>query len=313
MIRVNKSCFLLFGVASSISLAIDAVAQNNALVNQIEQQVESLKTQLPTESQDADFQIQQAEFDRLRQQLLETEQSILDGSNTPAIQPGFVADNESGKSPQEEFIETAASESLQDSIPKESFENVKAEIREENIQPIPAKKEFINPESVKVKTLQKELQETRNKLLIAETELERLSAMISSQTQNRETTPTANDQSAVIFSTAKARAKSGNPDATIVTVVTDTASLRTGPSINSTKIMDVDNGQRLAVDDRQGDWFRVSTTSGMRAWVAVGDVAFGPSESSSPSSTIKIKPVSSAQSEEDDRAFALIKNRTATN
>jgi|GEM_PF-5267108 len=313
MIRVNKSCFLLLGVASSISLAIDAVAQNNALVNQIEQQVESLKTQLPTESQDADFQIQQAEFDRLRQQLLETEQSILDGSNTPAIQPGFVADDESEISPQVEFIETAVSESLKDSIPKESFENVKAEIREENIQPILAKKELINPESVKVKTLEKELQETRNKLLIAETELERLSNMISTQNQNRETTPTATDQSAVIFSTAKARAKSGNPDATIVTVVTDTASLRTGPSINSTKIMDVDNGQRLAVDDRQGDWFRVSTTSGMRAWVAVGDVAFGPSESSSPSSTIKIKPVSSAQSEEDDRAFALIKNRNATN
>lgn len=310
MVSFNKTSLLLLGFTSSLCLINGAIAQNSAVVSEIEKQVESLKTQIPSDNQVEAFQIEQAEFDRLRQQLMETEKSILEGA---ASGPDLTSENETTQRSEAktrivdpEFVDTSAS-LLAPETKLESMEQVKAEIKAQKASAKPNKNRTTNGDLDRAKFLEKELQETKNKLLVAETEIERLNSIISSQ--NNPTSQDKDQNTAVIFSTAKARISNGDPDAAIVTVVTDTATLRTAPSETSTKIMEVDNGQRLRVDDRQGDWFRISTSSGMRAWISAGHVAFGPSESSSPSATIKIKPVSNSQQDEDARAFALIKNR----
>jgi len=163
----------------------------------------------------------------------------------------------------------------------------------------------------KLQTLEKELQEVKNKLIVSQTETERLTNVIGNsssraQMNSKTTTP-------IVFGrqngdeTAKQNAKD-RENQSILTVVSDKTYLRTGPSRDNSAIIEVDRGTRLIAQDRQGEWFRVATASGTRAWVQADSVAFGPTRESSPSLTVKIKPaVGEHAIPEEDRAYDLLK------
>ncbi len=68
------------------------------------------------------------------------------------------------------------------------------------------------------------------------------------------------------------------PDMQIVTVTADKVHLRTGPGKENSPLMAVTKGMRLAVETRNGDWFRVMTPNGARAWISSDVVAFGVPE-----------------------------------
>src|SRR5262249_27655693 len=68
----------------------------------------------------------------------------------------------------------------------------------------------------------------------------------------------------------------GEADMPIAPVVLDKASLRTGPGKDNSPLMAVAKNTRLAVETRQGAWYRVIAPTGARAWVAADAIGFGP-------------------------------------
>ncbi|MBX7144683.1 MAG: SH3 domain-containing protein [Oligoflexia bacterium] len=145
----------------------------------------------------------------------------------------------------------------------------------------------------KLLALQKQLSEAQNRLMLSETEVERLSSVIDNR--NRATT---NKLSGVAASTAAAttvtrtvvqtRAPSA-PDMPVITVIADKANLRTGPGAENSPLMAVSKGTRLVVEKREGEWYRVVTPSGTRAWVSAEVVAFGPDALDGPRGALRIK------------------------
>ena len=146
----------------------------------------------------------------------------------------------------------------------------------------------------KVNSLLKELDDTRNRLMIAETQVERLSSII--ETQNRP----GRDQAAGNGSSntrpsyqsnagSKSTREKTTDDMQVATVTADKVHLRTGPGKDNSPLMAVTKGTRLAVETRKGDWYRVVAPSGVRAWVSADVVAFGLPVHSSTSQTSRVK------------------------
>lgn len=78
-------------------------------------------------------------------------------------------------------------------------------------------------------------------------------------------------------------------DTPVATVVSEKANLRTGPGADNSPLMSVTRGTRLVVETKQGDWYRVISPTGTRAWVSSDVVAFGPTSQSSPTRTVRIR------------------------
>ncbi|MDZ4787226.1 MAG: SH3 domain-containing protein [bacterium] len=177
--------------------------------------------------------------------------------------------------------------------------------------------------------LQKELEQVKNKLLISEAEVERLSSMVGSGPKHARLTTKSNQ---LVYSTSEDRSPSKNIDTRkkslndsssglpVLTVIVDKTFLRTGPGKDNSSLMEVQSGTRMNVEDRQGQWFRVKTDNGTRAWIAAEAVAFGSSPESSPSQTVKIKSYMGANagiaegadnSAAEDKAFDLISKHTS--
>lgn len=130
----------------------------------------------------------------------------------------------------------------------------------------------------KMSAIAKELDETRNRLMIAETQVERLSSIIESRGRDI-TTRKSNSLEAPETRPApplyKPRVESSAADMQVATVIVDKAHLRTGPGRENSPLMAITKGTRLAVETRSGDWYRVIAPSGVRAWVSSDVVAFG--------------------------------------
>lgn len=159
----------------------------------------------------------------------------------------------------------------------------------------------------------RELNETKARLMLAETQVERLSSIIEARNdctisqltgetrQRPAPAPAATSRLPVV---PKVESSAEMP---IATVVKKKVYLRTGPGKNNSPLMAVSEGTRLAVETMQGEWYRVITPTGARAWVAAESIAFGnggkiaPARSSSAPSAVE-------QSEED-KAFELLKRR----
>ncbi len=140
-------------------------------------------------------------------------------------------------------------------------------------------------------TLAKQVESLRAKLMVAETEVERLSRTI--EIRNKQVIQQANANSAFVkpaSSSVNARAAMQNhgqtvvrervivkegkaaEDLPVVVVTSDKANLRTGPGQDNSSLMAVTKGNRLVVETKQGGWFRVFTPNGVRAWVSADNV-----------------------------------------
>lgn len=148
--------------------------------------------------------------------------------------------------------------------------------------------------------LLKELDAARRRLVIAETEVERLSSIIEGRSgrsvgaaspENRSQASAAQIQKPLV------------PEMPIATVTVNKANLRTGPGLDNSPLMTVSRGTRLAIETRQGDWYRVITPTGARAWVSGDVIAFGAKDQWAPSQTVR---VGGYDLQAEEAAFALI-------
>ena len=168
------------------------------------------------------------------------------------------------------------------------------------------------------------LDDARRRLMLAETEIERLSSIIEDRRSGRfgvasggsansnvvapvrsQRAPQMVSGQQPIVRSAQQRTGQAAPNAravsaarmpantsgdlAVVTVTAPKANLRSGPGLNHSPLMTVSSGTRLVVERRDGDWYRVVTPNGSRAWVVGSVVTFGASESWSPSSLVQVK------------------------
>jgi Bacterial SH3 domain len=151
----------------------------------------------------------------------------------------------------------------------------------------------------------RELNETKARLMLAETQVERLSSIIEARNDCTISQLTGETRQRPIPATVsrlpvvpKVESSAEMP---IATVVKKKVYLRTGPGKNNSPLMAVSEGTRLAVETMQGEWYRVITPTGARAWVAAESIAFGNGGS--------IAPARSVEQSEEDKAFELLKQR----
>lgn len=168
-----------------------------------------------------------------------------------------------------------------------------------------------------------ELKESKSRLMLAETEVNRLSSIVNpnvkvAYTNKASEQPKASLKSDKLQSNNLQASSELNQikesqrvvpekssDMPIATVVSDKAFLRTGPGKDNSPLMSVRKGTRLAIETRNGEWFRVISPTGTRAWIAAEVLAFGQDYKSGPTRTVKIK----AYDNKIDEAFNLINSK----
>ena len=162
--------------------------------------------------------------------------------------------------------------------------------------------------------LRQQLDDAKRRLLVAETEVERLSNVLTAR--NRSALSTFGGSApALAPAVTESRARLSAPpvtvrpeppqpaaDVPVAQVIVSKAYLRSGPSKDSAPLMSVAKGARLVVETRRGEWYRVITPQGTRAWVNTEVIAFGATHKDPPTRTFRIKGYSdSLQSAESLR------------
>lgn len=128
----------------------------------------------------------------------------------------------------------------------------------------------------------KELDDTRNRLMIAETQVERLSSIIDSGGRggsNAVNSKTIDRNAARSYARSQpVPQRNGSApaagDMQIAVVTADKVHLRTGPGKENSPLMAVTKGTRLAVEMKNGEWYRVISPTGARAWVSEDVISF---------------------------------------
>jgi len=170
----------------------------------------------------------------------------------------------------------------------------------------------------RVAELERQLEEVKGQLTMAETELSRLATI--AEARNRASLgqlPAANaprlpaPAKMTVHEDATPHIEptpAGSNDLTIATVGVDKAELRLGPGKNHSALMTVAKGSRLAVEARQGEWLRVFAPNGQRAWILAKLVTFGTKRPGSNStSTVRVSGYSSSL---EDDAFKRVQSLT---
>lgn len=184
---------------------------------------------------------------------------------------------------------------------------------------------------VRIRELEQQLSEAKSQLSAAEVEINRLSGIISGGSRARLATRGA-DASARLAPSAALGETSRTTDRgslqavsesrpvvsdvappppsqnlQVATVAVDKAELRLGPGKNHSALMTIPRGSRLAVEVRQGEWYRVFAPSGERAWIQSGLVRFGEGAASlNDGSSVKVRGYdSSVEQQAFRRASAL--------
>lgn len=189
----------------------------------------------------------------------------------------------------------------------------------------------INTLEAKEKELTGELNRARSDLMLAETEVERLSALVTQRNEQviarmqnggknplvpklqelpRTTTRRPSPQS---FEPAPVAEKvEATGEMPIATVISKKAHLRTGPGKDNSPLLSVSEGTRLAIETRQGDWYRVITPTGARAWVSGDVIKFGDKASIAAVQMPQASGTSDTDRSQDPeaRAFDLLKAGT---
>jgi len=150
----------------------------------------------------------------------------------------------------------------------------------------------------KIKSLEQELTEARNRLIISETEVERLSGLMVTTVRSSKSLAkldsipsggTGAPRAAAVVQSRRPAEQQPAEEMPVATVVVEKANLRTGPGNEHSPLMSVTRGTRLLVEIRRGEWYRIISPSGTRAWVSADVVAFGSSAQASPTKTVKVK------------------------
>jgi SH3-like domain-containing protein len=172
------------------------------------------------------------------------------------------------------------------------------------------------------------LQKTQSRLHLAEAESQRLSKILQNNNQKVLSTYSPNIKPAVaeavavkpqlamqgaavasqrtVTSAVKPLAPSSTNEMLVATVMVDKANLRTGPGKNNSPVMSVSKGTRLAIETRSGEWYRVITPTGARAWILAEVVAFGNRMQAKPSRVVRVKGYDNEAFSMEDEARALI-------
>jgi membrane protein YdbS with pleckstrin-like domain/uncharacterized protein YraI len=131
------------------------------------------------------------------------------------------------------------------------------------VQRLTSENQRLTDELAKVREkTKKELAQVDNlqvKLMVAETQVERLNQMIEKQSKTANSFQVSSDKI--------------SPEAIktlYATVLGDSISPRTGPGTDYSPISSLSRGDKVPVEGRQGHWIRVRLTSGALAWVHSG-------------------------------------------
>jgi len=161
----------------------------------------------------------------------------------------------------------------------------------------------------RISQLQRELDEARQRLIVAETEKERLAKQLETRNLSSlgayatQAQPKRVTEVQLPPGAGKTHAPAVEADLPVVTVVADKAALRTGPGPDNSPLMDVTKGTTLTVETRSGNWYRVNTPTGTRAWISADVVRFGAAQ---PDSNIRVGGFDPSV---EEQAFKLLKNR----
>lgn len=134
----------------------------------------------------------------------------------------------------------------------------------------------------RIAQLQKELSDTKGKLILAEQEVERLTYALDQR--NKEALSAMNVPTGA--SKARLNPKDLQPLGDVIsdkmtspipvgTVISQRLSLKVAPNNSSSTIMTVEAGTKLPIEGNQGGWYRVVAPSGVRAWIPSGGVTLG--------------------------------------
>jgi len=166
----------------------------------------------------------------------------------------------------------------------------------------------------RVSKLEEQIRDNQNQLSIAETEINRLSSAADAKTRAslgrynvpappaaQPVPPVAPPAAIPVKAKAPAEVRPPQPDIEmeIATITAEKAELRAGPGKNNSAIMSLRKGSRLAVEARQGEWYRVFAPNGQRAWIHASLVAFGDGASSlNDGTSVRVKGYSTNVEEE---------------
>jgi hypothetical protein len=155
--------------------------------------------------------------------------------------------------------------------------------------------EKITASELRARELERQLRETISQLAAAELEISRLSSIVQNNSRARLKLPQSASVNEVKAPPAPPAAKpAAAPAARIVlekvsdtaadlhvaTIAVEKADLRLGPGKNHSALMTLRRGSRLAIEARQGEWYRVFAPNGQRAWIHSSLVRFGQGSAS---------------------------------
>ncbi len=157
----------------------------------------------------------------------------------------------------------------------------------------------LNSTEERLHSLVGELRKSQEKLVMAEAEVARLSRIIEARNiRDLESLQPGNRAVEALeekkyITPRQARVTQRERDTrsahspAVATVTARKANLRVGPGKQHSILFHVNEGSRLVVETRQGDWYRVIAPSGERAWISSSIVHFAPSGESRPSATVR--------------------------
>lgn len=135
--------------------------------------------------------------------------------------------------------------------------------------------------TAKVPELVKQLVETKNELLLREAELQTLgpdTAAGKTAAPEVKSDPVQRVAAAAAVQPKPAPAPAVT-DVMVIQITADKANLRSGPGDEYAPVMQVERGMRMTVETQEGEWYRVITPTGGRAYVR-NDVVNGNSRKS---------------------------------
>ena len=201
----------------------------------------------------------------------------------------------------------------QEAKPKQGLTNNSQESKTATLkakQAIGALEEKIATSENEAQDLRRQLSEAKSALAAAELEISRLSSIIQessrarlnvgeAQKLGRPSDIRANDTKAktadvkplnVASESSLATGQDLNSDVQVATIAVDKADLRLGPGRNHSALMSLRRGSRLAIEARQGEWYRVFAPNGQRAWIHSSLVRFGDGAASlNDGSSVKVR------------------------